>query len=81
MIKSPSAAFTTLDNASAFIDLVNPFAYTGDRGPFTIIDRGVYEGMPRILRNIIKVTPIRSIIEAQDPKSKRSYLENQLMSF
>ena len=81
MIKSPSAAFTTLDNASAFIDLVNPFAYTGDRGPFTIIDRGVYEGMPRILRNMIKVTPIRSIIEAQDPKSKRSYLENQLMSF
>ena len=81
LIKSPTAAFTWFDNASAFINLFNPTSYIVNRGPFTIIDRGVYEGMPRILRNIIKVTPIRSIIEAGDPKSKRSYLQNQLMSF
>jgi hypothetical protein len=30
--------------------------------------------MPIILRNIIKVTPFKSIFEAQDPKSKRNYL-------
>lgn len=81
MIKSPTAAFTWFDNASSFINLFNPFSYIGKGGPFSIIDRGVYEGMPRIVRNIIKVTPIRSIIEAADPESKRSYLQNQLMSF
>ena len=81
MIKSPTAAFTWFDNASAFINLFNPFSYIGSGGPFEIIDRGVYKGMPRIVRNIIKVTPIRSIIEAGDPESKRSYLQNQLMSF
>ena len=27
-----------------------------------------------ILKNIIKVTPIKSIIEATDPKAKRNYL-------
>ena len=81
MIKSPTAAFTWFDNASSFINLFNPFSYIGKGGPFSIIDRGVYEGMPRIVRNIIKVTPIRSIIEAADPKSKRTYLQNQLMSF
>ena len=81
LIKSPTAAFTWFDNASAFINLFNPFSYIGSGGPFAIIDRGVYEGMPRVLRNIIKVTPIRSIIEAGDPQSKRSYLQNQLMSF
>lgn len=81
MIKSPTAAFTWFDNASSFINLFNPFSYIGKGGPFKIIDRGVYEGMPRILRNIIKVTPIRSIIEAADPESKRSYLQNQLMTF
>ena len=81
MIKSPTAAFTWFDNASSFINLFNPFSYIGKGGPFKIIDRGVYEGMPRILRNMIKVTPIRSIIEAADPESKRSYLQNQLMTF
>ena len=81
MIKSPTAAFTWFDNASSMINLFNPFSYIGKGGPFKIIDRGVYEGMPRILRNIIKVTPVRSIIEAADPESKRSYLQNQLMTF
>lgn len=81
MIKSPTAAFSTLENASNIIGLFNPFTYFGGKGPFDIIDRGVYEGMPRILKNVIKVTPFRSIIEAQDPESKRNYLQNQLMSF
>jgi len=74
LIKSPTAVFTWFDNASSFINLVNPFSYIGDRTPLTIIDRGVYKGMPVILKNIIKVTPFRSIFEAQDPKSKRNYL-------
>ena len=81
LIKSPTAAFNWFDNLSSFINLINPFAYTGDRTPFTIIDRGVYKGMPVILKNIIKVTPFKSAFEAQDPKTKRNYLQNQLMNF
>lgn len=81
LIKSPTAAFNWFDNISSFINLINPASYVGDRTPFTIIDRGVYKGMPIILKNIIKVTPFKSIIEAQDPKSKRNYLQNQLMNF
>ena len=81
LIKSPTAAFTTFDNASSIINLFNPASYVGDRTPFTIIDRGSYKGMPVILRNIIKVTPFRSIFEAGDPEAKRNYLQNQLMNF
>lgn len=81
LVKSPTAAFNWFDNASSFLNLMNPFSYTGDRTPFTIIDRGVYKGMPVIMRNIIKVTPFKSIFEAQDPKVKRDYLQNQLMNF
>lgn len=81
LIKSPTAAFNWFDNISSFINLINPTSYIGDRTPFTIIDRGVYKGMPVILKNIIKVTPFKSIVEAQDPKSKRNYLQNQLMNF
>lgn len=81
LIKSPTAAFNWFDNISSFINLINPASYIGDRTPFTIIGRGVYKGMPVILKNIIKVTPFKSIVEAQDPKSKRNYLQNQLMNF
>lgn len=81
LIKSPTAAFNWFDNASSFINLFNPASYVGDRAPFTIIDRGPYKGMPVILKNIIKVTPFKSIIEATDPKAKRNYLQNQLMNF
>lgn len=81
LIKSPTAAFNVFENAYNFINLINPMSYVGHRTPFTIIDRGVYKGMPVILKNIIKVTPARSIFEARDPKVKRSYLQNQLMSF
>ena len=74
LIKSPTAAFNWFDNASSFINLFNPASYVGDRTPFTLIDRGPYKGMPVILKNIIKVTPFKSIIEATDPKAKRNYL-------
>ena len=62
LIKSPTAAFNWFDNASSFINLFNPASYVGARTPFTIIDRGPYKGLPVILKNIIKVTPFKSII-------------------
>ena len=81
MIKSPTAAFSWFDNAYGVLGVLNPFSYIYARSPFDLIDRGPYEGMPRVVRTISKLTPIKNIIEAQDPKSKRNYLQNQLMSF
>lgn len=81
LIKSPTAAFNWLDNTSSFLNLINPASYVGDKTPLSIIDRGVYKGMPKIVKNLIKVTPLKNILEAQDPKAKRSYLQNQLMNF
>lgn len=54
LIKSPTAAFNWFDNISSFINLINPASYIGDRTPFTIIDRGVYKGMPVILKISLK---------------------------
>lgn len=48
-------------------------------GVWDVIDRGAYKDMPKVLRNFIKFTPAKNIIEAADPKPKRSYLQNQLM--
>lgn len=81
MIKSPTAAFSWFDNAYGVLGVLNPFSYIYARSPFDLIDRGPYEGMPRVVRTISKLTPVKNIIEAQDPKSKRNYLQNQLMSF
>lgn len=81
MVKSPTAAFSWFDNAYGILGVINPFSYIYAKSPFDLIDRGAYEGLPRILRTISKVTPAKNVIEAQDPKSKRNYLQNQLMSF
>lgn len=81
MIKSPTAAFSWFDNSFGILGILNPFSYIYAKSPFDLIDRGPYEGVPRILRTISKVTPAKNIIEARDPKSKRNYLQNQLMSF
>lgn len=81
MIKSPTAAFSWFDNTYGVFGILNPFSYIYAKSPFDLIDRGPYEGVPRIIRTISKLTPIKNIIEAQDPKAKRNYLQNQLMSF
>lgn len=81
LFRSPSAGFSWFENMSAFINLVNPTSYIGDKSAFSTIDRGVYKGMPRIMRNVVKVTPFRSAFELRDPKVKRNYLQNQLMNF
>lgn len=81
LIKSPTAAFSYFDNQWGVLGIFNPFNYIYAKSPFDTVDRGVYKGMPRILRTLIKVTPAKNIIEAADPKAKRNYLQNQLMSF
>lgn len=79
LLNSPSAAFASINNAADMLKLLWIPNYFTDKGPFQIIDRGVYKGMPKILRHIVKITPAKNIIEAKDPKPKRKYLENQLM--
>lgn len=78
LLNSPSAAFNTFEYMTGMIGLIwLPNHFAG--GVWEAIDRGAYKGMPKVLRNFIKFTPAKNIIEAADPKPKRSYLQNQLM--
>lgn len=82
LMNSPSAAFNVITNASDVLKLLWIPSYFGEKGPFTPISSGRYEGMPRIGKTIIRSTWGRNIYEAPDPKTiknKRNYLENQLM--
>lgn len=81
LIKSPTAAFSYFENQYSILGILNPLNYIYGKTPWSEIDRGVYEGWPRILKTIIKTTPFKNILEIQDPKAKRNYLKNQLMSF
>ena len=81
LIKSPTAAFSYFENQYNILGILNPLSYIYGKTPWTAIDRGVYEGWPRILKTMIKTTPFKNILEIQDPKAKRNYLKNQLMSF
>lgn len=78
LLNSPSAAFNTVEQMANMIKLLwIPNWFGGDI--FKKVDRGAYKGMPSIMKNFIKFTPAKNVIEATDPKPKRSYLENQLM--
>ena len=55
-----------------------PNYFSDNSSPFKEISTGAYKGMPKLLRNFIKVTPFKNVIEASDPKAKRKYLDNQL---
>lgn len=81
LIKSPTAAFSYFENQYSILGIFNPLNYIYGKTPWSEVDRGVYEGWPRILKTIIKTTPFKNILEIQDPKAKRNYLKNQLMSF
>lgn len=78
IINSPSAAFNTLEYMSDMIKLLWIPNHL-DGGVWKPSDRGAYKGIPKALKNFIKFTPAKNIIEATDPKPKRSYLQNQLM--
>lgn len=82
LFNSPSAAVSTLENAFNYIKLVFPGTYFYENNMFSEIKSGAYKGWPKILRNTVKLTPIKNIIEAADTKgvrSKRNYMENQMM--
>lgn len=74
MLNTPTAAWSTLQ-------------YWGDlttvalQDPTEEIKKGPYRGMNRFQRSLIKATPLRSIYEAQDPRSKLEYYDNLISIF
>jgi hypothetical protein len=74
MLNSPTAAWSTLQ-------------YWGDlttvalQDPTEEINKGPYRGLNRFQRSLIKATPLRSIYEAKDPRSKLEYYDNLISIF
>lgn len=74
LLNTPTAAWSTLQ-------------YLGDlttmmlNDPTQEIKKGPYKGMNRFQRSLIKATPLRSIWEAQDPRSKMEYYDNMISIF
>lgn len=74
LLNTPTAAWSTLK-------------YWGDlttmmlNDPTQEIKKGPYKGMNRFQRSLIKATPLRSIWEAQDPRSKMEYYDNMISIF
>ena len=82
LLNSPSAAVSTLDMVFNMIKLIFPGTYLKENGIFGEVKSGAYKGYPKILRNIIKMTPAKNVFEffsTQGIENKRTYLENQLM--
>lgn len=74
MLNTPTAAWSTLQ-------------YWGDlttvalQDPTEEINKGPYRGLNRLQRSLIKATPLRSIYEARDPRSKLEYCDNLISIF
>lgn len=74
MLNTPTAAWSTL-------------RYWGDlttvalQDPTEGINKGPYRGLNRLQRSLIKATPLRSIYEARDPRSKLEYYDNLISIF
>lgn len=74
LLNTPTAAWSTLQ-------------YWGDlttmmlNDPTHKIKKGPYKGMNQFQRSLIKATPLRSIWEAQDPRSKMEYYDNVISIF
>lgn len=71
MLNSPSAGLSWANN---LLNIANVFS-----DPFGEVDRGAYEGMTKLERSFIRVSPFKNYVEMWDPKSKQMYLENQIM--
>lgn len=74
MLNTPTAAWSTLQ-------------YWGDlttvalQDPTEEINKGPYRGLNRLQRSLIKATPLRSMYEARDPRSKLEYYDNLISIF
>lgn len=86
IIKSPSAAIGTLNSVGMLFDILAPWTYNFNGMPdepvhrmFRPITRGPYKGYQKWQQAVIKSTPFKHVIEAQDPNLKRKYLQNMVM--
>lgn len=74
MLNTPTAAWSTLQ-------------YWGDlttvalQDPTEEINKGPYRGLNRLQRSLIKATPLKSIYEARDLRSKLEYYDNLISIF
>lgn len=74
LLNTPTAAWSTLQ---CWGDLTTMML----NDPTQEIKKGPYKGMNRFQRSLIKATPLRSIWEAQDPRSKMEYYDNMISIF
>lgn len=74
MLNTPTAAWSTLQHWG---DLTT----VALQDPTEEINKGPYRGLNRLQRSLIKATPLRSIYEAKDPRSKLEYYDNLISIF
>lgn len=74
LLNTPTAAWSTLQYWGDLITMML-------NDPTQEIKKGPYKGMNRFQRSLIKATPLRSIWEAQDPRSKMEYYDNMISIF
>jgi hypothetical protein len=74
MLNTPTAAWSTLQ---CWGDLTT----VALQDPTEEINKGPYRGLNRLQRSLIKATPLRSIYEAKDPRSKLEYYDNLISIF
>lgn len=74
MFTTPTAAWSTLQYWGDFVK-------TLFQDPTEEIKKGPYKDMNRFERSLIKSTPLRSIYEAKDPRSKMEYYDNMISIF
>lgn len=74
LLNTPTAAWSTLQYWGDLITIML-------NDPTQEIKKGPYKGMNRFQRSLIKATPLRSIWEAQDPRSKMEYYDNMISIF
>lgn len=74
MLNTPTAAWSTLQHWG---DLTT----VALQDPTEEINKGPYRGLNRLQRSLIKATPLRSIHEARDPRSKLEYYDNLISIF
>lgn len=82
LLNSPSAAVSTLGMFFNMFKLIFPGTYLRENSIFGEVKSGAYKGWPKVLRNIVKMTPAKNVYEffsTQGIENKRTYLENQLM--
>lgn len=86
IVKSPSAIIDYVGNMFDLFTIPVNILFEptinyirGTDTPNKVIKRGAYKGWTKTERNMLKLTPFRSIWEMQDIQSKRNYYKKQIL--